>query len=216
MDEKFNYKLLVEGNTDFHIMMSLCVSYKIAENFDIINCHGKENLLSQLKMRLTNPSVNQVIGAVVDADSDCASSYQKVKEILKTYSFGLPEVLPREGLVITSSNDNEPRIGVWIMPDNISSGMVEDFALSLVEPTDVLMQKAESIIVEIEKEGIGRYKKGHRSKAKIHTYLAWNDEPGMPIGQAVTKKVLNSNIESAQEFLNWVKRVFTNNSSFLQ
>lgn len=208
MDEIFNYKLLVEGNTDFHIIMSLCVSYNISENFDIINCHGKENLLSQLKMRLTNPSVNQVIGVVVDADSDCASSYQKVKEILKIYSYELPDVLPKDGLSTMPINDNEPRLGIWIMPDNISPGMVEDFALTLVEPTDVLIQKAESVIVEIEKEGIGRYRKVHRSKAKIHTYLAWNDEPGMPIGQAVTKKVLISESESAMEFSNWIRRVF--------
>jgi len=31
----------------------------------------------------------------------------------------------------------------------------------------------------------------HKSKAVIHTYLAWQNEPGMPLGQAITARALN-------------------------
>jgi hypothetical protein len=52
-----------------------------------------------------------------------------------------------------------------------------------------------------------RFKDSFRSKAEIHTWLAWQEEPGTPLGLAVTKKYL-SNVDSAQTFLDWLNRLF--------
>ncbi len=46
------------------------------------------------------------------------------------------------------------------------------------------------------------------SKAKIHTYLAWQEEPGKPMGQAITAKVLHAESETAKVFVEWIKRLF--------
>lgn len=35
-------------------------------------------------------------------------------------------------------------------------------------------------------QNFASFKKVHHSKAVIHTYLAWQDEPGNPLGQAIT------------------------------
>ena len=56
--------------------------------------------------------------------------------------------------------------------------MLEDFALNMIPAEDLLIRKVEVVLSELEAEGIQRYKQVHRSKAKIHTFLAWQDEPG--------------------------------------
>ena len=73
---------------------------------------------------------------------------------------------------------------------------------------DALMKKSEDVLTELEEEGIQKYKPVHRSKAKIHTYLAWQDIPGRPMGQAITANILNANSELAMKFAKWLKELF--------
>ncbi|MCC5649013.1 hypothetical protein LC609_04000 [Nostoc sp. XA013] len=47
------------------------------------------------------------------------------------------------------------------------------------------------------------------SKAVIHTYLAWQDEPDRPMGQAITKQALRPNTDIAIRFTDWLIRLFT-------
>ncbi|EQD64650.1 hypothetical protein B1A_08755 [mine drainage metagenome] len=42
----------------------------------------------------------------------------------------LPDSLPKAGLIL--DNQQEKRLGVWIMPDNNSRGMMETFLSTLV------------------------------------------------------------------------------------
>ena len=39
--------------------------------------------------------------------------------------------------------------------------------------------------------------------------VAWQDEPGKPIGQAITARILNPDAEEAKAFIGWRERVFT-------
>lgn len=45
-------------------------------------------------------------------------------------------------------------------------------------------------------------------KAEIHTWLAWQKEPGKPLGQAITARYLNPNAPDAQQLIAWIRRVF--------
>lgn len=94
------------------------------------------------------------------------------------------------------------------MPDNNQNGMLEDFMAALATPDDALMKKSEDVLTELETEGIQKYKTVHRSKAKIHTYLAWQDAPGRPMGQAITANILNADSELAVKFAEWLKELF--------
>jgi hypothetical protein len=53
-------------------------------------------------------------------------------------------------------------------------------------PGDTLHPKAEAILQELEQAGLNRYISIHHPKALIHTWLAWQEKPGMPTGQAIT------------------------------
>lgn len=208
MEEKNQFKLLVEGKTDLHVIAALCQYYKVHENFDIIDCGSMENVMKQLKLRLSNVNRNQIIGVLIDADTDIRGRIESIKALLSSFCYNVPPEFPIDGLVIDAPIESLPRIGVWVMPNNKEVGMIEDFALSLIDGNDSLLYKAEQVIAELEKDSVQRYKSVHRSKAKIHTYLAWNDEPGMPIGLAITKRVLNPDSQGAIKIVDWLGSLF--------
>jgi hypothetical protein len=54
----------------------------------------------------------------------------------------------------------------------------------------------------------GLFKAVDRSKAIIHTYLAWQDEPGRPMGPAITKQALQPDTNIARSFTSWLIQLF--------
>ena len=209
----FPQKLLVEGKTDQHVVWALCEHYQVEENFNVVDCDGINNLLDELKMRLTNPSNVKTIGVILDADNDLDARLEQIRNIIKPYGYETPKKSPPTGLICSSPDTMFPKLGFWLMPDNVNFGMVEDFALSLAPDDDPLLTEAESVLRHIEELGVQKYIPNHRSKAKIHTYLAWQDEPGAPIGQSITKRVFNPDYPLANVFVqNWLIPLFRQDS----
>ena len=207
--EENKYKLLVEGNDDQHVVWALCNHYEITQNFDVIDCESIDNVFKQLELRLKSSILNERIGIVVDADVNLQSRWNKVSSILlNNGGYTLPKTLPTDGLFITSTN-NGTIIGVWIMPNNKLNGMLEDFLAFLATDGDLLMKEAEETLFGLETKKINRYKMIHRSKAKIHTYLAWQDEPGKPMGISITAKILNADSPFANNFITWLKKIYS-------
>ena len=208
--ESHSYKLLVEGNDDQHVVWALCEKHNVPKSFDVIDCGSIDNVLKEFKLRLKLADINSRIGIVVDADVNLKSRWDSVVAILK--NMGKYEcdniVLPQDGLILEPTDSCYPKVGVWLMPNNNQNGMLEDFVVALATPDDVLMKKSEDVLTELEAEGIQKYKPVHRSKAKIHTYLAWQDVPGRPMGLAITANILNSDSELAMKFANWLKEMF--------
>ncbi len=95
------------------------------------------------------------------------------------------------------------------MPNNNQDGMLEDFIRFLIPNDDKLLPQAINVLEKIEAEGINNYSKVHKSKAVIHTWLAWQEKPGTPLGQAITARYLiTDNQVLCDSFMEWVKRVF--------
>ena len=57
-----------------------------------------------------------------------------------------------------------------------------------------------------------KFPKKYFSKAQLHTWLAWQAEPGMPFGTALTAACFASDTPKALDFVNWFKRLFLANS----
>ena len=94
------------------------------------------------------------------------------------------------------------------MPDNKLPGMLEDFVIYLIPSEDKLREKAAVILNEIETEKLNSYSLTHRPKALIHTWLAWQSKPGMPMGQAITAKALSNDSTIARIFVTWLNNLF--------
>lgn len=202
--------LLVEGKDDQHVIWSLLAHYQIPEIFDVHDCDGVDNLLHDVSLRLTTPTMYKHIGVVMDADVNLQGRYDALRSILEsTGKYDLSQfTLSEGGISIVPMDDNFPLFGLWLMPDNRSNGMLEDFVMALADADDELMRESDAVLSSLEHRSLNRYAPIHRSKAKIHTYLAWQEEPGKPIGQAITAKVLHAESESAKVFVEWIKSVF--------
>lgn len=209
--DKFTKKLLVEGPTDMHVVLALCEYHNVPENFDIIDCGGIKNLFENLKMRLSNSRINSTIGIMIDADNDIGKRLSQVVEIVeKKLKVAISYPPSPNGIIIPSQNTEIiPNIGIWLMPDNVNLGMIEDFAISLIPQDDNMISEVEDELKKIEDMGINRYSDIHHSKAKIHTYLSWQEDPGSPIGLSITKKVLNPEQEIAKRYVDWLINLFS-------
>ncbi len=206
MKDKKNKQLLVEGNDDKHVISILCEEYTLPETFEITDCKGIDNLKVSLSVRLKQSSDFDTIGMVIDADTDLTRRWQSICSVLTGYGYSVPDTIPSEGLILRGYPKT---VGVWIMPDNHSPGMLEDFIRLLVPSGDDLVLIAESTLDSIETRKLNRYSLPYyRSKALIHTWLAWQKIPGTPLGLSIKKKYLNSDTKQCSLFIDWLKALF--------
>ena len=200
--------LLVEGKDDLHVIVHLWKVYELPENhFEAIDCESYDKLLNDhLEPRFKASSPPKILGIVVDADDDSASRWDAVKKRLVDVGYkDLPPALNKNGTIIERSTDL-PKVGIWIMPDNSSKGMLEDF-LALLAPEEA-MKFAGSCVADAEDKGFSSFKEAHRSKAEIHTYLAWQNEPGNPLGISIDANALDANLPVAEQFIQFLKSLF--------
>jgi hypothetical protein len=197
--------LLVEGNDDQHVVWGLLEHFKIPEVFDVREKGGIEALLKILPVQLKASEIQRV-GIVIDADVELSRSWNKVRNILQAASFQTVPELPILGGTILKE-PGLPHVGVWIMPDNKLPGMLEDFVRLLIPDEDGILPHVEASIAAIP-EGSQLFIGTHKPKAVIHTWLAWQETPGCPMGLAIKKRYLNPKAPNAVEFIKWVTDLF--------
>jgi hypothetical protein len=93
------------------------------------------------------------------------------------------------------------------MPDNTLPGMLENFIQFLVPPDNALWPRAEECVAQIP-EPERRFPPEHQIKAHVHTWLAWQEEPGTPLGLAITKRYLDADVPHAHQLMDWIRRLF--------
>jgi hypothetical protein len=106
-----------------------------------------------------------------------------------------------------SAISSERLVGVWVMPDNRSSGILEDFIRFLVPCGDILFSRVCDFVQGLREEE-RRFTPARLPKAEIHAWLALQEEPGKPLGQAVTAKYLDAECAMAGQFASWLRRLF--------
>lgn len=175
----------------------------------VLTAGGYDKALVALREALDNSSLTN-IGLVVDAnEAGVPARWRAIRSILLEK---VPEEvvtgvsLEANGVVITG--ENLPVIGIWIMPDNQSTGYLEHFVAGMVPDDDRLWYYAEETIQGLETEGLSRFSPVKRQKALLHTWLSWQAEPGRPLGQAVEMGYLNARDQAMDAFAQWFQRVF--------
>lgn len=149
----------------------------------------------------------RTLGVVLDADENPERRWHAIGGRLAEEGYtSIPRQPARSGTIIDESG--KPRVGIWLMPNNQLPGMLEDFVVHLIPKDDVLRPKAQQVLDEIESQKLNRYPLAHHPKALIHTWLAWQRNPGQPMGQAITAHTLGRNEATAQSFANWLNTLF--------
>ena len=120
--------LVVEGN-DEKIFFEELFKHMAKENItDILDVGGKDNFKNSIPALTRISSFNDVeaIAVVRDADDSFLSAFDSVKGILKENGL-LPPGKPGE------FSQGNRKVGIFIMPDNKNSGMLEDLCLGTVK-----------------------------------------------------------------------------------
>ncbi len=201
--------LLVEGNDDKHVMWNLCEKFSIPENFDVIDCKGIEKLFARIPVELKGSNI-KTIGIIIDADLNIKSRWQQLMDILQKTEYHTEDItINQNGTIILQ--EDKPKIGIWIMPNNELNGMLEDFIKFLIPENDQLLPITKNVLNDIETKKLNQYKQIHHSKALIHTWLAWQEDSGTPMGLAITKRYLTTEKETCNIFIEWLKELFVLN-----
>ena len=211
--------ILVEGNSDKQLITELCTKHHFsAPKFDFPESGGGiTQLLESIPIRISESEV-EVIGIVVDADANISARWQALRDRLQNAAIlqekrylSFPTSPPSTGWI--SSEAHNPRVGVWLMPDNTNPGILEDFARATIAEGDPLLAKAIETVDEIEQEDLNRYSEVERPKVIIHTWLAWQKESGRPLGQAVAHGYLQHDAPIALDFVSWLRRLLALSST---
>ena len=199
--------ILAEGKDDEHVIKHILRAFDVVEGrVDVKDIKGIDNLIEALPVELKGSELS-CLGIVIDADTDVASRWQSVSAIFQKAGYiTLPKKPDSNGTIVSATG--MPTVGIWIMPDNEIAGMVENFVSFLVPQGDDLWGRAVEVVENIDKS-MRRFPEIHKAKAEIHTWLAWQKEPGTPFGLAITKKYLDPHCEEGRKFFDWLQRLFT-------
>lgn len=207
-DKHSSEQVWVEGPNDLHVVAGLWEAIKQQDprkRFFLENAKGYGQLLKLLPAILT-PDNPGPVGLVVDADGDFSSRWQALQHRLKEIGYQVPSDMAPNGLILT--NVDLPKVGVWIWPDNASSGVLEDFLRELIPPDDKLLELAQETLWQIQQKQWQRFTGPKRPKALIHTWLAWQANPGPPFGIAIKSRYLQADHPLSLRLTSWLERLF--------
>ena len=209
--------LLVEGKDDQHVLWNLFKVRTIPDAFvvetpnltnDNADNGGVETLLDSIPTRLRTADL-ECLAVMVDADDNATDRWLAIRQRLVNAGMdNIPRVPSTGGTILELLLPPEPRrpirFGAWIMPNNQSEGMIEDFVAQMIRKDDDMLPRVDDFLESIPEQQ-RRFIPNHQSKARIHSWLAIQEGPGKPMGQAIgAKKYLDTNQSGVDSFLNWI------------
>lgn len=214
-----NYDVLLsEGPDDLNVLYHL-LSYhglplaqrrqRVAGRIALEHGGGIDGVLRRLRVELKAQDEDVAVarlGVVVDADEQLQERWQALREVVRGAGYpAFPDAPDPQGTVI--AEPGRIRLGFWLMPDNQLNGSLERFAQLLLPDADRLWPRATAVVEQIPAEDT-LFREGDTLKAQLHTWLAWQREPGRPIGQAINNRYLNPDAPQAHHLIGWLRRLF--------
>ncbi|MCA9708952.1 MAG: hypothetical protein KDK70_24110, partial [Myxococcales bacterium] len=77
----------------------------------------------------------------------------------------------------------------------------------MIPPADPVWTYAAEVSREALHRG-ARFKEHHIDKASVRTWLAWQEQPGVPPGNAIARKYLDAQQGTVHGFVRWFQRLF--------
>ena len=202
--------LLVEGQDDRHVIEKFWEkAYKEKPSFNIVDRDGISNLIEAIPAEIKEPD-RQVLGIVVDANNHLDEYWEKIthkiKEGIKDLGVEQIQVPDRPTPTGTIIDCKEISIGVWLMPNNKSSGELENFIIEMLPKGDLIWPFAKRYIENIPKEN-RKFNNSKIEKAQFFAWLATRKKPGR-MGAAIGADDLTLNNKLGKNFLKWLSDLF--------
>jgi len=202
------HRLIVEGRDDQWSIIELTTKHgwdwnNPGPHYPYID-DAKGDTLALEALPVTLRSCRRV-GIVLDADIAVGDRWQSLCDRLTGSGFPLPDQPDPAGTVAAAADGR--RLGVWLMPDNQNPGKLEDFLALLVPPDDPCWGWSEESTAHAQQLGAG-FAQTDFIKARIHTWLAWQEEPALPFGTAIRAATFAHDADAARRFVAWMERLF--------
>lgn len=195
--------LLVEGDDDESVIWHL--NDRSGQNvaFEISKKNSVRNVLGSLATEaVARDRVS--LGVVVDANSTVAGRWQSIGDHLSDAKIQLPEAPDPMGTVVLPRQPWHPTVGIWMMPDNVNGGELEDFVGELIPEGDGVWPHAQNYVSQVPESD----RPARPSKAAVHAWLAVRAE-GKRMGTSIRAGAFDLQRPAARAFLDWLQRVFS-------
>ena len=196
--------LMVEGQDDRHVIQHIVNRHQIELNVSISARNGIEPLLEDIPLITRDPGW-MTVGIVIDSDTDISSRWNAVRNRLIDEGFDTPPQPDPDGTIIYETEDR-PRIGIWMMPNNRSTGELEDFVARMIPDNDVVWPLSVDYIERIPATS-RMFSETKTQRAKVHAWLAAREDPRQ-MGQAIRARDLEVDGELCEKFVAWLRNLF--------
>ena len=193
--------LLVEGVDDKHVVRHIRGHHQDMPEFDIRELGGFSQLKDAIRPEV-KVSDRAAVGILADANLDPDGRWQAIRAQLTRVGINPPRRMAPGGAII----EQEPRVGIWLMPDNTSPGELEDFVEKLIPQGDPIWPRAQRYIDDIPAVE-RKFTPNKVLRAQVHAWLATRSEPRM-MGAAIRIGDLDATVPLAKEFTDWLRRLF--------
>ena len=199
---------MVEGLSDYHFVKQLLGQLELTLDFEVSQRSGSSGVLDSIYSEVASPN-RDVVGILIDADDDLETRWREVANRLLDAGVRVPSSPDFEGTIIDATADR-PRVGIWIMPDNRSSGELEDFVIDMIPDSDLVWPRSVNYIDGIpisERE----FSEGKTDRAKLYAWLATRRQPPH-IGAAIGAGDFDLKAERCETFVGWLRRLYGDGS----
>ena len=197
--------LLVEGESDVHVVHHLCRRQdEPMPSFQIEDKGTLGQVLDAIGPEL-KVSGRKALGVLVDANDSLADRWRDLSSRCRAESIDLPPRPITTGTILETV-DGRPRIGIWLMPDNESPGELEDFVQRMIPADDPVWPRSEDYVDRIPVPD-RRFRPGKLLRAKLYAWLATRENPGR-MGAAIGARDLRVDGALGSTFSRWLRSLF--------
>ena len=217
--------LLVEGLNDQQAVLHMCGKHppflvegqpndanvilqeEATRSFKVRSEGDVDGVIQSIRGHLASRQYNS-IGIIVDADTDLTKRWADIGTELQRQNIPLPKYPEPTGTIIQEGSGHlrNPRLGIWIMPDNGPTGELENFVEVMIPNEDPVWPLAQAYIDAIP-EASRKFPTHKTTKAKVHAWLATRQNPRQ-IGVAIHHNDIETTGPLCQSFLEWLTNLF--------
>ena len=194
---------MVEGTDDKHVIWQICNRSPETPDFYIQDRGGIEPLLDAVGPELI-VSGRRVLGILADADDNLSGRWVAIANRLAEEGVQIPSNPDGNGVIVDTMG--KPRVGIWVMPDNVREGELEKFVADMIPDDDPIWPLSQQYIDSIPAPH-RKFASGKTLRAQIHSWLATREDPRL-MGQAIGVGDLSVSNSLSQRFLTWLTRLF--------
>ena len=188
--------LLVEGVVDKRFVVTILKRFRLHSDAKFIEVKPLRGIGKLLRRIPTYAKVGsqRTVGIIADSDRNVQHRWDQIR---KKLPHAPPR--PRHGGVII---DSDPRVGIWLMPNNRDPGELEDFLIRMIPSQDPVFPHSQEYVRSVRQYGKAK------SIAKAHFY-SWLSVQDVPVQMKWAIDNLNAENSSLMaDFVQWMKDLY--------